>query len=105
MVSRTHQRWGHWRCAVGSKPSWSIQGIDRQKDSLGSQKKHGEAMKKGDLVRIQHFNYEKWNGKIAIVMRVCKRAGFVDSYSVKIPSIRYEIGLAREQCEVLNEGG
>jgi hypothetical protein len=59
-------------------------------------------MKVGDLVRIQHFNYEKWNGKIAIVMGVCKRVGFVDSYSVKIPNMRYEIGLTREQCEVLN---
>ena len=61
-------------------------------------------MNKGDLVRIQHFT-DRYNGKIAIVMRVCKRAGFVDSYSVKIPSMRYEVGLAREQCEVLNEGG
>ena len=59
-------------------------------------------MKKGDLVRIQHFT-DRYNGKIAIIMRVCKRAGFVDSCSVKIPSMRYEIGLAREQCEVLNE--
>ena len=59
-------------------------------------------MKAGDLVRIQHFT-DRYNGKVAIVMRVCKRAGFVDSYSVKIPSMRYEIGLAREQCEVLNE--
>ena len=104
MVSRTHKGWGHWRCAVNSKPSWPIQGIDRQKDSLGSQKKHGEAMKVGDLVRIQHFT-DRYNGKIAIVMRVCKVAGFVDSYAVKVPSMRYEIGLSREQCEVLNEGG
>ena len=104
MVSCTHQGWGHWRGTVGSKPSWPIQGIDRQKDSLGSQKKHGEAMKVGDLVRIQHFT-DRYNGKIAIVMRVCKRAGFVDSYAVKVPSMRYEIVLAREQYEVLNEGG
>ena len=104
MVSRAHQRWGHWRCAVGSKPSWPIQSLDRQKDSLGSQKKHGEAMKKGDLVRIQHFN-DRYNGKIAIVMRVCKVASYVDSYAVKVPSMRYEIVLAREQYEVLNEGG
>ena len=59
-------------------------------------------MKKGDLVRIQHFT-DRYNGKIAIIMRVCKRVGFVDSYSVKIPSMRYEIGVARDQCEVINE--
>ena len=69
-------RLGHWRCSVN----------------------------KGDLVRIQHFN-DRYNGKIAIVMRGCKRVGFVDSYAVKVPSMRYEIVLAREQYEVLNEGG
>ena len=67
MVSRTHKGWGHWRCAVGSKPSWPIQGIDRQKDSLGSQKKHGEAMKSGDLVRQKRRNA---NGEIWTIIGV-----------------------------------
>ena len=54
----------------------------------------------GSLVEIQHFA-SRYNGKIGIVIRVCKRAGFVDSYAVKIPNTTYEIGVAREQCKVL----
>ena len=59
-------------------------------------------MKIGSLIRIQHFG--KWNGKIGFITWVVKRAGFVDSYSIRIPSFKYEIGLTREQCEVLCEG-
>ncbi len=57
-------------------------------------------MKIGSLVQIQHFG-SQYNGKIAVVMYVCRRAGFVDSYAVKIPNYKYEIGLAREQCKVI----
>ena len=56
-------------------------------------------IRKGSLVQIQHFG--KYNGKIGIVIYVCRRAGFVDSYAVKIPNTTYEIGVAREQCKVL----
>ncbi len=54
----------------------------------------------GSLVQIQHFA-GRYNGKIGIVIYICKRAGFVDSYAVKIPSTTYEIGVAREQCRVI----
>jgi hypothetical protein len=54
----------------------------------------------GSLVQIQHFG-SRYNGKIGIVIYVCRRAGFVDSYAVKIPNTTYEIGVAREQCRVI----
>ena len=54
----------------------------------------------GSLVQIQHFG-DRYNGKIGVVIYVCSRAGFVDSYAVKIPNDKYEIGVAREQCKVL----
>ena len=57
-------------------------------------------IRKGSLVQIQHFT-DKYNGKIGIVIYVCRRAGFVDSYAVKIPNTTYEIGVAREQLKVL----
>jgi hypothetical protein len=57
-------------------------------------------MKVGSLIKIQHFG-SRYNGKIGVIIRVCRRAGFIDSYAVKIPNIRYEIGLSREQCKVL----
>ena len=57
-------------------------------------------IKVGSLVQIQHFG-SQYNGKIGIVIYVCRRAGFVDSYAVKIPNTTYEIGVAREQCKVL----
>ena len=57
-------------------------------------------IKVGSLVQIQHFG-SSYNGKIGIVIYVCRRAGFVDSYAVKIPNTTYEIGVAREQCKVL----
>ena len=53
----------------------------------------------GSLVQIQHF--AKYSGEIGIVIYVCRRAGFVDSYAVKIPNTTYEIGVAREQLKVL----
>tara|TARA_R100000030_G_scaffold52021_2_gene39137 strand:+ start:489 stop:671 length:183 start_codon:yes stop_codon:yes gene_type:complete len=57
-------------------------------------------IKVGSLVQIQHFG-SRYNGKIGIVIYVHKRAGFVDSYAVKIPNTTYEIGVAREQCRVI----
>ena len=56
-------------------------------------------IKVGSLVQIQDFG--KYSGKIGIVIYVCRRAGFVDSYAVKIPNTTYEIGVAREQLKVL----
>ena len=57
-------------------------------------------IKVGSLVQIQHFG-SRYNGKIGIVIYVCRRAGFVDSYAVKIPNTTYEIGVSGEQCKVL----
>ena len=56
-------------------------------------------IKVGSLVQIQHFGI--YSGKIGIVIYVCRRAGFVDSYAVKIPNTTYELGVAREQLKVL----
>ena len=56
-------------------------------------------IKVGSLVQIQ--NFAKYSGKIGIVIYVCRRAGFVDSYAVKIPNTTYELGVAREQLKVL----
>ena len=62
----------------------------------------GDSMKIkiGSLVQIRHFRSE-YNGKIGIVIYVCERAGFKDSYAVKIPNTMYEIGVFGEQCKVL----
>ncbi len=60
-------------------------------------------MKIGSLIRVQHFG-NRYNGKVGILMSVRKMVGFKDTYSVRIPSLVYEIGLTREQCEVVNEG-
>ena len=64
--------------------------------------KKGESMKIkiGSLIQIQHFG-SSYNGKIGIVVYVCERAGFKDSYAVKIPNTTYEIGVSGEQCKVL----
>ena len=59
-------------------------------------------MKVGSLIRVQHFG-NMYNGKVGILMSVTKMVGFKDTYSVRIPSLVYEIGLTREQCEVINE--
>lgn len=59
-------------------------------------------MKVGSLIRIRHFG-DRYNGKVGIIMSVRREVGFVDSYSVRIPSYGYEIGLYEEQCEVINE--
>ena len=56
-------------------------------------------IKVGTLVQIQDFG--KYSGKIAIVIYICRRAGYVDSYAVKIPNTTYELGVAREQLKVL----
>ena len=63
------------------------------------------SMKIGDLIRVQHFDYEL-NGKVGILMSIRKGYGISLSqifYSVRIPSLTYEIGLTAEQCEVINE--
>ena len=57
-------------------------------------------IKIGSLIKIQHFG-STFNGKIGVIIRLCRKAGFADSYAVKIPSYNYEIGLSREQCKVL----
>lgn len=59
-------------------------------------------MKIGSLIRVQHFG-SGYNGMIGILVGIHKhRMGLVDCYSVRIPSYNYEIGLTREQCEVLS---
>ena len=60
-------------------------------------------MKVGDLVRIQHFQI-RFNGKFGIVMAIDFAVGFVATYSIRVPSFDFEIGLTREQCEVICEG-
>ena len=60
-------------------------------------------MRVGSLIRVQHFG-NRYNGKVGILMSVRKMVGFKEIYSVRIPSLVYEIGLTREQCEVVNEG-
>ena len=62
----------------------------------------GDSMKIriGRLIQIQHFG-SSYNGKIGIVIYVFRKAGFVDSYAVKIPNYKYEIGLSGEQCKVI----
>ena len=58
-------------------------------------------MKVGDLIRVRHFPLTAVNGKVGILMSIRKEVGFKDTYSVRIPSLVYEIGLTIEQCEVL----
>ena len=62
----------------------------------------GDSMKikVGSLIQIQHFG-SSYNGKIGVVIYVCRKAGFRDSYAVKIPNYKYEIGVSGEQCKVL----
>ena len=57
-------------------------------------------IKVGSLVQIQYFA-DRYNGKIGVVIHICERAGFRDSYAVKIPNTTYEIGVHEEQCKVL----
>ena len=60
-------------------------------------------MKVGDLIRVQHFA-SGYNGMIGILVSIREnRMGLIDCYSVRIPNITYEIGLSREQCEVIDE--
>ena len=58
-------------------------------------------MKIGDLIRVQHFG-SSYNGKIGVIVAVFETVGFRTAYAVRIPSNNYEIGLTREQCEVLS---
>ena len=60
-------------------------------------------MKVGDLVRVQHTGSHLYDGKIAIVTGFHATAGFRDTYVVKIPCIKQEIGLFEEQCIVICE--
>ena len=61
-------------------------------------------MKIGSLIRVQHFDYEL-NGKVGILMSIRKGYGVSlrVCYSVRIPSLTYEIGLSEVQCEVISE--
>ena len=59
-------------------------------------------MKIGSLIRVRHFG-SKYNGKVGILMYIHTVSGFRDSYSIRIPSYEYEIGLFEEQCEVISE--
>lgn len=59
-------------------------------------------MQVGDLIRVRHFGVEH-NGKIGVLVRIGKaNHGFKVSYSVRIPSLTYEISLTNVQCEVLS---
>ena len=59
-------------------------------------------MKVGDLIRVCHFSVEH-NGKIGVLVRIGKaNHGFKVSYSVRVPSLNYEISLSNAQCEVLS---
>ena len=58
-------------------------------------------MKIGDLIRVCHFG-SSYNGKIGVIVAIFDKVGFRTSYAVRIPSNNYEIGLSREQCEVLS---
>lgn len=60
-------------------------------------------MKIGSLIRIQHFQ-QRFNGKVGIVVRIVKHGGWVDTYSIRVPSYDFEIGLTKEQCGVICEG-
>ena len=58
-------------------------------------------MKIGSLIRVRHAS-DKYNGHIGILVSILHVTGFRDTYSVHIPSLAYEVGLTREQCEVIN---
>ena len=58
-------------------------------------------MKVGSLIRVRHRRDD--NGKIGILLAIRKRAGFRDSYIVRIPSLNYAIELSIGQCEVIGE--
>ena len=59
-------------------------------------------MKIGSLVKIRHAG-GRFNGQIGILMCIQAVPGFRDNYSIRIPSLTYEIGLFKEQCEVISE--
>ena len=58
-------------------------------------------MKVGDLIRVRHFG-GRYNGKVGVIVTIFENIGFRTSFAVRIPSLTYEIGLSREQCEVLS---
>ena len=61
-------------------------------------------MKIGNLIRVRHFDYDL-DGKVGILMSIRKGYGVSlrTCYSVRIPSLTYEIGSSEVQCEVINE--
>ena len=58
-------------------------------------------MQVGDLIRVRHFG-SSYNGKIGVIVAVFETVGFRTDYAVRIPCNNYEIGLSREQMEVLS---
>ena len=58
-------------------------------------------MQVGDLIRVCHFG-GNYNGKVGVIVAISENIGFRTSFAVRIPSLTYEIGLSREQCEVLS---
>ncbi len=58
-------------------------------------------MKVGDLIRVRHFG-GSYNGKVGVIVAIVENIGFRTSFAVRIPNLTYEIGLSREQCEVLS---
>ena len=58
-------------------------------------------MKIGDLIRVRHFG-SSYNGKVGVIVAIFENIGFRTSFAVRIPNLTYEIGLSREQCEVLS---
>ena len=57
-------------------------------------------MKIGNLIRVRHFG-SSYNGKVGVIVAIFENIGFRTSFAVRIPNLTYEIGLSREQCEVL----
>ena len=58
-------------------------------------------MKIGNLIRVRHFG-SSYNGKVGVIVAIFENIGFRTSFAVRIPNLTYEIGLSREQCEVLS---
>ena len=58
-------------------------------------------MKIGDLIRVRHFG-SSYNVKVGVIVAIFENIGFRTSFAVRIPNLTYEIGLSREQCEVLS---
>ncbi len=61
----------------------------------------GRSMKIGDLIKIHHSI--RYGGQVGVLTAIQYCTGFVDTYCVFIPSFGYEVGLSKEQCEVISE--